>query len=66
MEKYLKKISIREDGFIEIQLKKMKDFDSYIFQQIQKDSTCLPCIRDPHSKGKLYYDVKGYLSIAEY
>lgn len=61
-----KKIELREDGFLEITLKKVKDFDDYIFQQIQKDGNCLTCVRDHRSKSKFYYDTKGYLTLKSY
>ncbi|MGX8835559.1 FHA domain-containing protein [Amedibacillus sp. YH-ame6] len=66
MDERLKKIELREDGFLEVTLKKGKDFDDYIYQQMQKDSGCLPCVRDPRMKSKLYYDTKGYVSLQTY
>lgn len=61
-----KKIDLREDGFLEVTLKRVKDFDDYIFQQIQKDGNCLACVRDHRSKSKFYYDTKGYLTLKDY
>lgn len=61
-----KKVDLREDGFLEVTLKRVKDFDDYIFQQIQKDGSCLACARDHRSKSKFYYDTKGYLTLRDY
>lgn len=66
MIELIKKIELRDDGFLEIQLKRLRDFDDYLFQQLQGDGSCLPCARDPKAKGKLYYDTKGYLSMRSY
>lgn len=66
METLLKHLEKREDGFLEVVLKRAKDFDEYIFQQIHKDERCLLCVRDPRSKTRLYYDTKGYLTLKEY
>lgn len=66
MEERCKKITLREDGFLEVNLKKVKDFDDYIYQQMQKDSGCLPCVRDHRNKSTLYYDTKGYLTLRAY
>ncbi len=62
----LKQIVNRDDGFLEVTLKKTKDFDDYLFQQIHKDERCLMCVRDPRSKTKLFYDTKGYLTLKAY
>lgn len=62
----LKQIIYRDDGFLEVTLKKVKDFDDYLFQQIHKDERCLLCVRDPRSKTKLFYDTKGYLTLKAY
>lgn len=61
-----KKMELRDDGFLEITLKKVKDFDDYIFQQIQKEGLCLGCVRDHRQKGKFYFDTKGYLTLNDY
>lgn len=66
MDAMLKHMEVREDGFLEVVLKRAKDIDDYIFQQIHKDERCLLCVRDPRSKTKLYYDTKGYLTLKEY
>lgn len=66
MDERFKKIELREDGFLEVTLKRVKDFDDYIYQQMQKDSGCLPCVRDHRNKSVLYYDTKGYLSLRSY
>ena len=57
----IKKIEFREDGFIEVHLKRIKDFDDYLYQQILNDVNCLPCIRDPKYRSRLYFDSKGYV-----
>lgn len=66
MDAMLKHMEVRDDGFLEVVLKRTKDFDEYIFQQIHKDERCLLCVRDPRSKTRLYYDTKGYLTLKEY
>lgn len=66
MDAMLKHMEVRDDGFLEVILKRAKDFDEYIFQQIHKDERCLLCVRDPRSKTRLYYDTKGYLTLKEY
>ena len=66
MDALLKHMEVREDGFLEVVLKRAKDFDEYIFRQIHKDERCLLCVRDPRSKTRLYYDTKGYLTLQEY
>lgn len=66
MDAMLKHMEVRDDGFLEVVLKRTKDFDEYIFQQIHKDEHCLLCVRDPRSKTRLYYDTKGYLTLKEY
>lgn len=66
MEEQIKKLELREDGFIEVTLKRVKDFDDYVFAQIAKDVRCLACIRDPKSKLKVFYDRKGYLDVLTY
>lgn len=66
MDDKLKKMDLRDDGFLEIVLKRVKDFDDYVFQQIQKDMYCLPCMRDPKFKSKLFYDTKGYTTLRTY
>lgn len=66
MVEMFKKIDLREDGFIELTLKRVKDFDDYIYSQIQKDGSCLACVRDHRSKSKFYYDTKGYLTLKDY
>ena len=63
MDAMLKHMEVRDDGFLEVVLKRTKDFDEYIFQQIHKDERCLLCVRDPRSKTRLYYDTKGYLTL---
>lgn len=62
----IKKIEFREDGFIEVHLKRIKDFDDYLYQQILNDVNCLPCIRDPKYRSRLYFDSKGYVSLKSY
>lgn len=62
----VKNIELRDDGFLEVTLKRIKDFDDYIYQQIQSDGYCLPCVRDYRQKSKLYYDTKGYISMHDY
>lgn len=66
MNDKLKKMVKREDGFLEIQLKRLRDFDDYLFQKMHEDSSCLLCIRDHRSKSRLYYDMKGYLTLLSY
>lgn len=66
MDERYKRMRLREDGFLEITLKRVKDFDDYIYQQMQKDTGCIPCVRDPRTKSKLYYDTKGYVSLRTY
>ncbi|MEG2800508.1 MAG: FHA domain-containing protein [Longicatena sp.] len=66
MDDRIKKLELREDGFMEIILKRIKDFDDYIFQQILKEGSCLPCVRDHRSKTKFYFDTKGYISLRDY
>lgn len=61
-----KKMELRDDGFLEVTLKKLKDFDDYVFQQIQKDGSCLGCVRDHRQKSKFYFDTKGYLTLHDY
>lgn len=66
MEEQIKKLEVREDGFLEVTLKKVKDFDEYVFALLNKDAHCLSCIRDHKSKLKFYYDTKGYLDLLAY
>ena len=66
MEERFQDIKLREDGFLEIELKSADDFDDYIYQKMQKDNGCLPCVRDHHNTKKLYYDTKGYVSLCTY
>lgn len=66
MEEQIKKLEKREDGFIEVTLKRLKDFDEYVFAQLCKDPSCLLCIRDPKNRTKLFYDSKGYLDLQTY
>ena len=44
MDAMLKHMEVRDDGFLEVVLKRTKDFDEYIFQQIHKDERCLLCV----------------------
>ena len=62
----VKKIEFREDGFIEVHLKRIKDLDEYLYQQILNDTSCLPCIRDPKYRSRLYFDCKDCVSLKEY
>lgn len=62
----IKKVEFRDDGFIEIHLKRIKDFDDYLYQQILNDTNCLPCIRDPKYRSRLYFDSKGYIPLKDY
>lgn len=66
MEELLKKIVVKDDGILEVTMKRARDFDDYIYQQIQKDDRCLPCHRDTRSKTRLFYDRKGYITMQEY
>lgn len=66
LDERIKKMELRDDGFLEVMLKRVKDFDDYIYQQIQKDGSCLACIRDHRSKSKFYYDTKGYVTLLSY
>lgn len=50
MNDKLKKMEKREDGFLEVQLKRLADFDDYLFQKMHEDASCLLCIRDYRSK----------------
>ena len=59
MDAMLKHMEVRDDGFLEVVLKRTKDFDEYIFQQIHKDERCLLCVRDPRSKTRLYLIRRG-------
>ncbi len=54
MEERFQDMKLREDGFLEIELKSADDFDDYIYQKMQKDNGCLPCVRDHHNTKKLY------------
>lgn len=66
MDAMLKHMEVRDDGFLEVVLKRTKDFDEYIFQQIHKDElSALYCVI-PAAKTRLYYDTKGYLTLKEY
>lgn len=66
MEEEIKKLEKRDDGFVEVTLKKAKDFDEYVLAQMCKDTSCLNVIRDPNSKVKFYYDTNGYLDLLSY
>ena len=66
MEEEIKKLEKRDDGFVEVMLKKAKDFDEYVLAQMCKDTSCLNVIRDPSSKVKFYYDTNGYLDLLSY
>lgn len=66
MNDKLKKMEKREDGFLEVQLKRLADFDDYLFQKMHEDASCLLCIRDYRSKSRLYYDLKGHLTLRSY
>lgn len=66
MEEEIKKLEKRDDGFVEVILKKAKDFDEYVLAQMCKDTSCLNVIRDPNSKVKFYYDTNGYLDLLSY
>ena len=44
MDAMLKHMEVRDDGFLEVILKRAKDFDEYIFQQIHKDERCFVCV----------------------
>ena len=59
-------ILTREDGFLEVTLKDVEEFDDYIYQQMQKDGGCLPCVRDHNNPCRLFYDTKGYVSLRRY
>ena len=61
-----KSIMIREDGYLQVQLKKSKDYDDYVFQKILDDPQIIDCIKDVKSKLKFYYDLSGYVSLKTY
>lgn len=56
----------RKDGFLEVQWKNQVLFDDYLFSKMYEDHNCLLCVRDPNMSNRLYYDMKGYVTLYEY
>ena len=54
MNDKLKKMEKREDGFLEVQLKRLADFDDYLFQKMHEDASCSPCIYVLKSKKRIF------------
>lgn len=66
MEEVVAHQIVREDGFIEIEFHHLKDFDDYLFTQIQKDKSCLACIRDTKKENRFYFDTHNCICLTEY
>ena len=65
-QKMEKKLTYREDGFLEIQLDEAMVFDDYLYSLIQEDPHCLTCIRDHRRAHHYYFDLHGLQTLKEY
>ncbi|WP_416324701.1 FHA domain-containing protein [[Eubacterium] hominis] len=66
MEKQMKELKKREDGFVEVSLQDAKDFDEYVLAQMCKDGSCLSVIKDHRDCTRFFYDTNGYLDLKSY
>lgn len=66
MHPKLKKMEKREDGYLELQLKKREDFDEYLYGLMNEDKACIPCIRDPMHPVAFYYDLNKGVPLSTY
>ena len=65
MDAMLKHMEVRDDGFLEVVLKRTKDFDEYIFQQIHRMSAvCSVCVIPAAKPGCIM--IRRYLTLKEY
>ncbi len=66
LQERLIRLKKRKDGFLEVQLKNHTTIDDYLLSKMYEDHSCLLCVRDPNASNRLYYDMKGYVTLLEY
>ena len=62
----VKMMKKRDDGFLEVKIKKQSDFDDYLFHKLYEDENCMICIRDHQDPCRFYYDTNGFIPLSLY